>query len=59
MESKRISRRRFMGQAAGVTGGMLAGRAIQLEASAPGRTSLLKPPEYSRSALLRFIPYLL
>ena len=36
MDSNRISRRSFMGRAAGVTGGMLAGRAIRLEASAPG-----------------------
>jgi len=35
MDRKRISRRSFMGRAAGVTGGVLAANAIRLEASAP------------------------
>ena len=35
MDSKPISRRSFMGRAAGATGGMLVGRSIRLEASAP------------------------
>ncbi len=35
MDSKKISRRGFMGRAAGVTGGMLASKAILLDASAP------------------------
>ena len=35
MDDKRISRRNFIGRATGAAGGMLAGRTIHLEASAP------------------------
>jgi predicted dehydrogenase len=42
MDDKRISRRSFMGKAAGVTGGMLAARSVRLEATPAGLPA--RPP---------------